>query len=92
MFKEFPETILDMERYMGFNRCFVLESINGEYCIINEQLHVFNALSSQQVKAFKHERPMRPQMLSTAQTPKQKSQVITAMKLITNLTTEWAKK
>ncbi|XP_044254470.1 nuclear RNA export factor 1-like [Tribolium madens] len=92
VFKELPESILDAERFMGFNRCFALESINGEYCIINEQMHVFNALTSQQVKAFKHERPIRPQMLPPAQTPKQKSQIITAMKLITNLTTEWAKK
>jgi nuclear RNA export factor len=92
VFRELPETILDVERVVGFNRCFVLESINGEYCIINEQLHVFNALTSQQVKAFKHDRPIRPQMLPPAQTTKQKAQMITAMKLITNLTTEWAKK
>lgn len=92
VFKELPETILDIERFIGFNRAFVLESVNGEYCIINEQLHVFNALTSQQAKAFKHERAVRPQMLPPAQTPKQKLQMINAMKMITNVTTEWAKK
>lgn len=92
IFRELPENLLDPERVNGFARHFVLESINNEYCIINDQLHVYNALTSQQAKAFTVSRPLRDNNLPPAQNGKQESQLIEAMQALTNLNQEWSKK
>lgn len=81
MFREVP----NIERIFGFNRCFVLEFRDSEYKIANEQMHVFNALTSQQVTAFK-----KPNILHEAKNPAQKNQMVNTFAIITNLTKEWA--
>ncbi|RZC34744.1 nuclear RNA export factor 2-like [Asbolus verrucosus] len=82
VFREVPA----VEKLLGFNRYFVLECCEDTYLITNEQLHVFSALVSQQVTAFK-----RSNVLQEAQNPTQQNQMINTFVIITNLTKEWAK-
>lgn len=95
VFREATKSLLDSERILGFNRTFVLAAAsNGEYTIINEQLHVSNATTAQQQRAFKIVRVARPSHLTIepAQNPKEKNDMAEALKTITNLNLEWSKK
>ncbi|XP_063904819.1 nuclear RNA export factor 2-like [Zophobas morio] len=82
VFREIPNT----ERMLGFNRYFVLECRDYTYRIANEQMHVFNALTSQQISAFK-----KPSIFQEARSPFQRSQMVDTFAIITNLTKDWAK-
>lgn len=87
-----PDNLLDPERVLGFARHFVLECINNEYCIINEQFHVYNALTNQQTKAFSISRPIRDNNLPPAENLKQQTQLTETMQVLTKLNEEWSKK
>ncbi|XP_044254950.1 nuclear RNA export factor 2-like isoform X2 [Tribolium madens] len=75
-----------VKRILGFNRYFILECRDKNFRIANEQLHIFNALSSQQAKAFK-----KPRVLQEPRNETQKNQMLNTFAIITNLTKEWAK-
>lgn len=93
VFRELPENLLDPERYYGFRRIFSVETNPDGYGqIINEQLHIFNALSSQIIPAFKVSRPIITDDMLLPQTERDHQQVVDTLKVITNLNTAWAKK
>lgn len=95
VFREVSDKLLDTERYLGFSRKFVLLACpNGEYQIINEQLHVSNATTAQHVRAFKAGKTPRSNYLSLppARTDEEKKQAEEALKLITTMNVEWSKK
>lgn len=93
VFRELPENLLDPERYYGFRRLFTIATHEDGYCqIINEQLHIFNALSFQTISSFKVARPIITDDMLLPQTEKDHQQVVDTLKIITNLNTAWAKK
>lgn len=95
VFREPAENLLDVERMLGFSRQFVLQVCgNGEYNIINEQMHINNATTAQQLRAFKVTRVPNSNYvaLPPAANAKEKSEMEEALKLITNLNLNWAKK
>lgn len=54
VFREPIEKLSDPDRLYGFTRTFVLTAAaHGEYNIINEQVHIFNATTVQVQRAFK---------------------------------------
>jgi nuclear RNA export factor len=82
VFREVPH----VERILGFNRYFVLERRDEAFLVANEQLHVFNALTSQQMTAFK-----KCNSLQEARNPVQQNQMVNTFAIITNLTKDCAK-
>ncbi|EFA01773.2 nuclear RNA export factor 2 [Tribolium castaneum] len=82
VFMEIP----NVKRILGFNRSFFLEFRDSSLRIANEQLHVFNALTSQQAKAFK-----KQGVLQEVRNVTEKNQMLNIFVIITNLTKEWAK-
>ncbi|KAJ8973114.1 hypothetical protein NQ317_014453 [Molorchus minor] len=94
VFREMPQTLLEPEKLYGFTRTFVLEisSQNGECNIINEQLHVYNALTHQTISSFKFSRPIETNALPETPNQKEQQQLADTLKIITNLNTEWSKK
>lgn len=96
VFKELADNLLDTtERYLGFSRKFVLLALpSGEYQIINEQLHVSNATTAQQVRAFKSAKRPRSNFLKLppAKSDEEKKQVEDALKTISTMNLEWSKK
>lgn len=94
VFRELPQNLLDPERFLGFSRTFVLEMLNvgEEWCIVNEQLHVHNALNIQLTSSFKKPKPLYADVIPEAQTLKDQQQLADALKIITNLNTDWSKK
>lgn len=63
------------------------------YCqIVNEEYHVYNALSFQTISSFKISRPIVTDDTLLPQTEKDYQQVVDTLKIITSLNTEWAKK
>lgn len=95
VFREMADNLLDAERYLGFSRKFVLLACpNGEYQIINEQLHVSNATTTQYMRAFKVGKPPKSNFLQLppAKTEEEKKQLEEALKLISTMNEEWSKK
>lgn len=93
MFRELPENLLDSERYYGFRRIFGILTDDDGYCkIINEQLHVYNALSFQIISSFRVGKPIITDDMLLPKTEKDHQQVIDTLKIITNMNTEWSKK
>lgn len=96
VYKELPDTLLDTtERYLGFSRKFVLLACpNGEYQIINEQLHVTNATTAQHVRAFKTNKKPNSNFLQLppASTDEEKRQLEEALTTISTMNLEWSKK
>ncbi|KAJ8936935.1 hypothetical protein NQ314_012116 [Rhamnusium bicolor] len=92
--REPSENLLVPERLLGFSRTFVLEILNGdgECCIINEQLHVYNALSTQVATCFKITKPINSTLTLHAQNQKEQQQLADTLKIITNLNTDWSRK
>lgn len=88
-----PDNLLDPERYYGFRRIFAMQTNADGYCqIVNEQLHIYNALSFQTISSFKINRPIITDDMLLPQTEKDHQQVVDTLKIITNLNTAWAKK
>lgn len=95
VFKELPQGLLEIERLLGFSRKFVLVACpNGEYQIVNEQLHVSNATTAQQTRAFKVKKEPKSNFLQLppAKTDEEKQELEKALQLITTLSLEWSKK
>lgn len=95
VFKELPDNLLDTERYLGFSRKFVLLACpNGEYQIINEQLHVSNATTAQHMRAFKANKKPKSNFLQLlpAKTDEEKKQLEEAFRTISTMNLEWSKK
>lgn len=93
VFRELPENLLDHEKYYGFRRIFAVETNqNGCGQIVNEQFHIFNALSSQTIASFKVNRPVITDDILLPRTEKDHQQLVDTLKIITNLNTSWAKK
>ncbi|XP_044765755.1 nuclear RNA export factor 2-like [Coccinella septempunctata] len=92
VFREYPESVLGTERHLGFMRTFALRSYKGEYLIINDMLHVYNALSTQVSKAFMVAIPAINSKLPLAHTPKEKEKAIEAFKTLTGLTNDWSRR
>lgn len=95
VYKELADNLLETERFLGFSRKFVLLACpNGEYQIVNEQLHVSNATTAQQVRAFKVTKVPRSNFLQLppAKTDEEKKQAEEALKLISTMNLDWAKK
>lgn len=90
VFRELAQAFLEVERVLGFCRTFVLESINGEYCIINDQLHLYNALSHQQTNAFKVAKTPIDTKVPIPETEEQEKQLLECFQAITKLNTDWA--
>lgn len=80
---------------MGFSRLFVLHACgNGEYNIVNEQLHITNATTAQQIRAFKITKVPNSNYvaLPPASNSKEKNEMEEAMKTITSMNLNWSKK
>ncbi|XP_018573360.1 nuclear RNA export factor 1-like [Anoplophora glabripennis] len=94
VFRELPQNLLDAERCLGFSRTFALQMLSAgqEWVIINEQLHVYNALNVQLSTSFKNPKPTRIDIIPVAETVKDQQQLANALKIITNLNTDWSKK
>ncbi|KAJ8922836.1 hypothetical protein NQ315_007871 [Exocentrus adspersus] len=94
VFRELPQNLLDCERYIGFNRSFVLSKPNAEdeWCIVNEQLHIFNAVNIQITSSFKTPKQPVVSTVPAAKTMRDKQQMADTLKIITNLNTDWSKK
>ncbi|CAH1988237.1 unnamed protein product [Acanthoscelides obtectus] len=102
VFREHPENLLDPERIYGFARTFVLSTakiLDGdvECLIINELYHVYNAFTFQRLSAFKVA-PARPrptigvEVAKVPQSAREFRQVNDALRMITGLNADWAKK
>lgn len=67
---------------------------NGEYNIVNEQVHITNATTAQQLRAFKITRVPNSNYISLppASTAKEKTEMEEAMKKITSMNLNWSKK
>nr|CAI5857626.1 unnamed protein product [Callosobruchus analis] len=102
LFREHPENLLDPERVYGFSRTFVLRtepnsSGDMECLITNELYHVYNAFTSQRLSAFKKGRSRpRPTLQvdipNKPQTVREFRQINDALRMITGLNVDWAKK
>ncbi|KAJ8951754.1 hypothetical protein NQ318_012605 [Aromia moschata] len=94
VFRELPNNLLDPERLLGFTRTFVIEILNkdGECCITNEQLHLYNALSTQVASSFKISKPLQSSGIPHLPNSKEQQQLADTLKIITNLTTDWSRK
>lgn len=92
VFRENPTSVLDAERHLGFMRSFVLKNCNGEYLIMNEMIHVYNALSSQVSNSFRIAPPMTDCKLPEPKTLKDKEKATEAVEMLTGLTKEWARR
>lgn len=92
VFRELPQNLLDSERCLGFSRTFALGMLGTEWCIVNEQLHVHNALSVQLTNSFKVPKPIHMDTKPVAETAKDQHQLANALKIITNLNMDWSKK
>ncbi|KAF5294243.1 hypothetical protein FQR65_LT10829 [Abscondita terminalis] len=95
VFRECTESLMDPERIIGFTRTFVLcKCPNDEFQIINEQLHVSNATSIQQQRAFKIVKVSKPlsSFFIKAENPQEKAEMAKVFKVITTLNLEWSKK
>ncbi|KAK5643390.1 hypothetical protein RI129_007235 [Pyrocoelia pectoralis] len=94
VFRESRESLLDAERYLGFARTFVLlKVVNNEFKIVNEQLHVSNATTSQQQRAFimgKPNKQLSLQILKPTSDAEQ-DEMTNSFKLLTSLNSEWSK-
>ncbi|XP_056640187.1 nuclear RNA export factor 1-like isoform X2 [Diorhabda sublineata] len=90
VFKECIDGISTDERIYGFFRTFVIEIINrdGLCYIVNDQIHVYNALSWQVRDSFKYKQPLI-ETPSVPQNPEERKHVLKAIKLITNMNTQW---
>lgn len=93
MFRELPENLLDSEKYYGFRRIFAIHTEVDGYCkIVNEQLHVYNALSIQIISAFRVSKPIITEDMLLPKTEKDHQQLIDTLKIITNMNNEWSRK
>lgn len=78
------------ESFLGFARTFSLSNYHGNYVILNDMFHVYNALSIQVSMAFSMLLPNQKSVLPPAQTSRDMSKAIDAFKKVTGLTTEWS--
>lgn len=99
VYKEFPLTLLDNERTLGFTRSFVLELFDDQSraVITNEQLHVYNALSYQERNAFQdprvHTEVLIPQeSVLKAQNEAEHEELVFTLGQITKLKVDWSRK
>lgn len=67
---------------------------DGEYQIINEQLHISNATADQQARAFKYHKVSKVILLQLppAQSCEQKQKLEEALNMISTMNIEWSKK
>ncbi|KAG5867428.1 hypothetical protein JTB14_037675 [Gonioctena quinquepunctata] len=93
IFREHPNSILGSEKKYGFRRTFTLEIVNGNgLCyIVNELLHVHNALSFQVMNSFRISKEA-PYQNRLPQNEKEQQQVAETLRIITNLKIEWSQK
>ncbi|KAG5867426.1 hypothetical protein JTB14_037673 [Gonioctena quinquepunctata] len=94
IFRELPDNLLDSEKIYGFRRTFTLEIVNGDgLCyIVNELLHIYNALSFQVISSFRISKEAIPNQMRLPQTEKEQQQVAETLRIITNLKIEWSRK
>ncbi|KAK9885790.1 hypothetical protein WA026_013659 [Henosepilachna vigintioctopunctata] len=92
LYRQMPEALLEPERYLGFNRTFVLTGCNGEYSIVNDMLHVYNALTYQAARAFSITNPVKCEQFPKPVTSKEREIAIEAVYLATGISKEWAKR
>lgn len=95
IFREPSDHLLIPEKFYSFNRTFVLYCLNAqEFCIVNEQVHLTNATTQQQQKAFKFEKPTTTYTLevSTPQNIREENELVEALRQITTLNDEWSRK
>lgn len=76
--------------YFHFSRTFVLRETNDKVYIMNDLLHVQNAMTKQALAAFSIED--KTPIKYVAVTLDQKNEAIRTFALITTLTEAWAKK
>lgn len=93
VFREAAESLSATERYLSFSRTFVLHQIsNGRHVIVNEKIHVNNAVTTQQQASFKQTRMIGNVNIPIPKDDKEKDELIKAMKSISTLNKQWAKK
>ncbi|XP_025831545.1 nuclear RNA export factor 1 isoform X3 [Agrilus planipennis] len=93
VFRECSDNLSAPERILGFTRTFILgANDNNEYRIINEQLHVSNATTIQQQRAFKVVKVAKDNIFTSSFTEAEKKEMIEAVKTFTTMNMEWSKK
>ncbi|CAH1159357.1 unnamed protein product [Phaedon cochleariae] len=93
-FRELPDSLLDSEKLYGFRRTFAVEIADGDgRCyIVNDEMHVHNALSWQVVDSFKVAKTILPDLLRPPQSEKEHQQMVETLRIVTNMNTDWSRK
>lgn len=95
-FREPMDNLKDTECLYCFSRTFILAARElGEYCIMNEMLHVSNATNILASRAFKNVRVTKPKnttIVQKAQSQTEKGEFIQVISKVTGLNVEWSKR
>lgn len=97
VYRQSIKPLFGKQRILGFTRTFVLlKGVRNEFKIVNEQLYVSNATTSQKQRAFKMLKPNKQLSLQTIKLVKptsdaEKIKMTYSFKILTKLNLEWSK-